>query len=71
MKCHWCGREIYFGKGVGWVHEDGGGIYWQRCSSCGCEFSHYPAVFECPRCGSKDVVDDHCVLPVVDEEVKA
>lgn len=65
--CVWCGRVLEWGE-VGWVHRNGGGIYWQQCPRCGWEGSRRPAYRRCPRCGSYGLRDSHCALPLVGRE---
>lgn len=57
--CMWCGEPLKFEAGRGWVHQNGS-IYMMRCKDCG--FKGGNSV-HCPRCGSKNYVDDHCALP--------
>ncbi|HET6452917.1 MAG TPA: hypothetical protein VFI02_00810 [Armatimonadota bacterium] len=61
-ECMRCGEPIFWRKGVGWVHE-GGGLYAMICPQCGWKGTPYPPVTRCPNCQSRDVRDDHCVLP--------
>ena len=60
--CAYCGQELVFKEGKGYVHQ-GGGIYIQICKECGWRGSHSPAVVECPECGSRNIIDDHCSMP--------
>ena len=60
MKCHWCGRELIFKAGIGWIHKDTNSIYIMYCRKCGYGGGQATA---CPKCGSKDYVDHHCALP--------
>lgn len=61
--CRWCGEPLCFRPGRGWTHAEGG-VYVVRCESCGWRGAPYPSPITCPRCGSKDVRDDHCALPL-------
>lgn len=61
--CQRCEVPLRFEPGKGWLHP-GGGMYVQRCQKCGW-MGDGPSLGECPEChSSKDLVDDHCVLPV-------
>ena len=67
-RCLWCHRPITYFRGQGWVHSEGGGAYWQRCSHCGWQGSGI-GIGQCPECGStQDLRDDHCVLPTAEQE---
>jgi len=69
MKCKWCGEELKFIRGKGWVHQDGELyktklVYPSRCRKC---FSKLTSDGYCYKCGiqyKKERVDDHCALPV-------
>ncbi len=61
-ECIHCKRPLRFDPVVGWVHQDGGGLYWQRCGDCDWEGSARPPVTSCPQCGGRNVRDDHCAL---------
>lgn len=61
MKCMWCKQELRF-TGRGWVHAEGG-TYMMRCPDCGWRGAPYPSPTACPRCGSRNVRDDHAALP--------
>jgi len=67
MRCVWCGKEIRFEPGRGWVHAEGG-AYVLRCPECGWTGAPYPAPERCPRCGSPRLRDDHRALPNFAEE---
>lgn len=60
--CRICNRPLTFDKGRGWVHP-GGSTYVMRCKHCGHESDLITETREvhCPKCGSPDWVDDHCV----------
>lgn len=62
MKCCWCGEELKYVKGRGWLHA-AGGLYMVRCKSCGWKAAPPNTPKFCPECGG-DVVDDHYALPV-------
>lgn len=67
-KCMWCGEQLIFSRGKGWVHRDGK-VYKTRVA--------YPRF--CPVCVGllldgfcgkclkqypKQEIDDHCALPI-------
>lgn len=69
MKCLRCKRPLKWkkdpaGATIGFVHEDGGGLYWQKCSQCGWEGSGFQPNAECPAqgCGG-ELRDHHCAQP--------
>jgi len=62
-RCLYCGDLLRFEPGRGWVHSEGG-TYRVRCGNCGWEGAPFPTPTHCPRCGSRDVRDDHCATPV-------
>lgn len=67
MKCLWCGEELKFVRGKGWVHQDGKlyktkKVYPRFCRKC---HNRLHNGF-CNICGiqyEKEEVDDHCALP--------
>jgi len=62
--CHWCGEPLHWNpKKHRWEHP-GGGLYIQVCRSCGARIDQPEPATKCPVCGSTDIVDDHCALPV-------
>lgn len=61
-KCVWCGERLEFVRGRGYVHQEGG-TYKMRCPDCDWRGAPYPSPIDCPKCGSRDVRDDHCALP--------
>lgn len=61
--CHWCREPLRWEPSRGWVHQEGGTCK-MKCPDCGWEGAPYPSPAQCPHCGSKNVRDDHCVLPV-------
>lgn len=60
MKCLYCGKEVKFVNGRGWIHVDCDSFYIMRCKNCGYQGA---TAVTCPNCGSKNYVDDHCALP--------
>lgn len=64
--CQWCGEPLHFVPGRGWVHEEGG-LYVMYCPKCRWRGAPYPSPKVCPRCGSKEVRDHHCALPMAEE----
>jgi hypothetical protein len=59
--CHWCGQNLKFVAGRGWVHPEGG-TYMMRCPDCGWTGALYPSPMDCPACGGHGLRDDHCVM---------
>ena len=37
MVCRICKRPVHFECTKGFVHDEGGGMYWMRCQACGWE----------------------------------
>lgn len=71
MECLWCDEQLRYSEPSpcndaprGWVHQEGG-VYAMRCPICGWYGAPWPSPVNCPRCGSKQVRDDHCVTPKV------
>ena len=63
--CYWCKRPLRWShERHRWEHE-GGGLYIQKCNSCGAIIDQPEPAKICPKCGSKDVIDDHCALPIL------
>jgi len=66
--CQWCGEELRFVNGKGWVHQNGQ-IYKTKleyplfCRKCGNRL-HEGVCFTCGVQYQKEEVDDHCALPV-------
>lgn len=58
--CVWCREPLRFEIGKGWIHQNGS-LYTMRCRDCG--YVGISSVL-CPRCNSKNYVDDHCALPL-------
>lgn len=65
MKCMHCDEMLRFDPERGWVHQEGG-TYKMYCPNCGWSGAPYPSPAHCPQCGSKEVRDSHCALPVCD-----
>lgn len=63
MKCSVCHEQLLYTPGRGYHHQQGG-TYTQRCPDCGWRAAIYPSAVCCPMCGSRKVLDDHCVQPV-------
>ena len=68
QKCMYCGEELRFVPGKGWVHASDGQLYKQKwvypriCRKCGSRLQDG----YCSKCGiqyEKELVDDHCALP--------
>jgi len=59
--CIYCHVPLALELGRGFVHP-GGAIYIQDCRSCGQRIDA-PNTVRCPRCGSTDLVDNHCATP--------
>jgi predicted RNA-binding Zn-ribbon protein involved in translation (DUF1610 family) len=62
-ECLYCGQQLVWRKGRGWVHEEGG-LYMMYCPDCGWKGAPYPSPVKCPKCGSKKLRDDHVARPV-------
>jgi len=60
--CLYCGEELRFIRGRGYVHKQGG-TYSMFCPTCGWRGSPFPSPTKCPLCGSYELRDDHCALP--------
>ena len=60
--CYWCGETLCFDTARGWVHPQGG-TYMMVCPDCGWRGAPWPSPVKCPACGSRNLRDDHCVLP--------
>jgi len=59
--CQWCGDVLVFVLGRGWLHKSTDSVYTMKCGDC---YYRGESAMRCPKCGSKDYVDDHCALPV-------
>jgi hypothetical protein len=59
----WCGARLAWAQ-RGWTHAEGG-LYMMRCASCGWQGAPCPSPARFPRCGSRNLRDDHCALPVM------
>jgi hypothetical protein len=66
MVCGVCKRPTKYITGRGWVHLDGLGLYWMRCKKCGWQGAPAKPIGACPKCGSRDVRDDHVTYAVDD-----
>jgi len=62
LPCLWCRAPLRFLPGRGWTHLEGG-TYVVYCPSCGWKDAPYPSPSRCPRCGSRQLRDDHCATP--------
>lgn len=60
MDCLICRRGLEFHRRKGWIHRETASIYIMKCKDCGFEGGNS---VNCPKCGSKNYVDDHCVRP--------
>lgn len=58
--CMYCGRELKWVNGKGWVHAYYNSAYIMKCKDCGYEGE---SAVTCPNCGSKNYIDDHCASP--------
>ncbi len=67
MRCQYCGEELKFERGRGWVHMDGG-LYKQYCPQCGWKGGNFPPVIYCPNCGYEKIRDDHIARPIPPKE---
>ncbi len=70
MICQYCKDELRFIPGRGWTHSQGG-VYRMKCPECGWEGAPWPSPKVCPVCGSAEVRDEHCALPVPGAEGKS
>lgn len=63
IACKYCKQPAVFDpSGHGWTHKDGG-IYTQKCETCGWIGSKIGSYQACPKCGeSNRLIDDHCIL---------
>jgi len=71
MKCKWCGEELKFIRGKGWVHQDGKLyktrlVYPSECRVCHTKLTDDGYCYRCGIYYKKEEVDDHCALPVPD-----
>ena len=64
--CRMCRKPVHFEHHKGYIH-DGGGMYMMKCRDCGEKFSPAKLTVNCPKCNSRNVVDDHCVYAVDSE----
>lgn len=68
MKCMWCGEELQFIRGKGYVHQDGE-LYKTRleyprfCRKCGTRLTEDGYCYPCAIQYQKEKVDDHCATP--------
>lgn len=62
MVCVHCNQQLRLDPQRGWIHQEGG-TYMMRCPDCGWSGAPYPSPYFCPKCGSRNIRDDHCVLP--------
>jgi DNA-directed RNA polymerase subunit RPC12/RpoP len=60
--CVHCKQQAVWVPGRGYVHQEGG-TYMMHCPDCGWQGAPWPSPAECPSCGSKNLRDEHCVLP--------
>jgi len=64
MICAICQERIEMDRRRGWVHQEGGGSYVMFCRDCGWRGSPWPSPAACPKCGSREVRDDHIAQPL-------
>jgi ribosomal protein L24E len=62
MKCLYCGEELIWDRGKGWVHQDGE-IYKQRKMTKE-EMERFIQIHNRPPDDFEMMVDDHCVMPI-------
>lgn len=68
MRCNWCGEELKFERGRGWLHPNGE-LYKTRraypriCLECGKRLTN-GYCSKCDRQYPQEQVDDHIAMPV-------
>lgn len=61
--CNWCGEELRWMGGRGWVHAEGG-IVMMHCPACSWRGAPEQSPQTCPKCGHPGIRDDHVALAV-------
>ena len=59
VKCVWCGEQLIYVVGKGWLHKRTNSEVMMRCDDCGYQGKLNE---KCPRCKSKNYVEDHFAL---------
>lgn len=63
LLCLRCGEGLKYDIARGWIHGGQGGALYMYCRSCGWRGAPYPLPVECPRCGFKQLRDEHVAMP--------